>query len=114
MTTTTKSPPARKSPAGKAKNGAGGNGRATSAARSAKNTSAAKKPQAINKPMTKRRMTAEAPGQRKPKPTGGNAQQRKVRALTAPVDEFSMPAGKRSINLAERPKTTTKKSSSRI
>ena len=60
-------------------------------------------------PMT-RRMTAEAPMQRKAKPAAGSAAERKVRALTAPVDEFSMPAGKRSINLAERPKTTTKKS----
>ena len=57
-----------------------------------------------------RRMTAEAPGQRRPKPATTSAQQRKVRALTAPVDEFSMPAGRRSINLAEQPKTTTKKS----
>ncbi len=112
MTTTTKKPPAGKRTTGKAKNGAGGNGRTTTAtaSRSAKRASPARKPTAMKKPMTKRRMTAEAPGQRKPKPTGGNAQQRKVRALTAPVDEFSMPAGKRSINLAERPKTTTKKS----
>ena len=57
-----------------------------------------------------RRMTAEAPTQRKPKPAATNDAERKVRALTAPVDEFSMPAGKRSINLSERPKATTKKS----
>ena len=57
-----------------------------------------------------RRMTAEAPTQRKAKQLKETAQQKKVRALTAPVDEFSMPAGKRSVNLAERPKTTTKKS----
>jgi RNA polymerase primary sigma factor len=59
---------------------------------------------------TKQRATAAPPTQRKAKPVPGNAGDRRVRALTAPVDEFSMPAGKRSINLAERPKTSTKKS----
>ena len=38
------------------------------------------------------------------------AQEKKVRALTAPLDEFSMPAGKRTIDPSEPPKTTTKKS----
>ena len=38
------------------------------------------------------------------------AQEKKVRALTAPLDEFSMPAGKRAIDPSEPPKTTTKKS----
>ena len=33
-----------------------------------------------------------------------------MRALTAAVDEFSMPAGKRPIDLRQRPKTSTKKS----
>ncbi|MXY80007.1 MAG: hypothetical protein F4Y94_10075 [Chloroflexi bacterium] len=55
-------------------------------------------------------MTAEAPTQRKVKTAAKTEAERKVRALTAPVDEFSMPAGKRSINLSQRPKTTTKKS----
>ena len=59
----------------------------------------------------KRRMTADAPTQRnKAKRGNESASERKVRALTAPVDEFSMPAGKRSTALTERPKITTKKS----
>ncbi len=57
-----------------------------------------------------RRATAAPPTQRKSKPAPGSKQDKRVRALTAPVDEFSMPAGKRSIDLAERPKTSTKKS----
>ena len=57
-----------------------------------------------------RRATAAPPTQRKVKPASGSKQDKRVRALTAPVDEFSMPAGKRSIDLAERPKTSTKKS----
>ena len=52
----------------------------------------------VQEQMHDRESTAEAPGQRKP------------RALTAPVDEFSMPVGRRSINLAEQPKRTTRKS----
>ncbi|HJN93111.1 MAG TPA: RNA polymerase sigma factor RpoD [Dehalococcoidia bacterium] len=59
---------------------------------------------------TKQRATAAPPTQRKAKSAPGSAGDRRVRALTAPVDEFSMPAGKRSIDLAERPKTSTKKS----
>ncbi len=57
-----------------------------------------------------RRMTAEAPGQRKPRAVAQSEAEARVRALTAPVDEFSMPAGRRTINLAEQPKRTTKKS----
>ena len=57
-----------------------------------------------------RRVTAEAPGQRKPRAVAQSEQEARVRALTAPVDEFSMPAGRRAINLAEQPKRTTKKS----
>ena len=57
-----------------------------------------------------RRMTAEAPGQRKPRAVAQSEEEARVRALTAPVDEFSMPAGRRTINLAEQPKRTTKKS----
>ena len=57
-----------------------------------------------------RRMTAEAPGQRKPRAVAKSEEEARVRALTAPVDEFSMPAGRRTINLAEQPKRTTKKS----
>ena len=64
---------------------------------------------ALKRSMT-RRATAAPPTQRKPKPVPGSKQDKRVRALTAPVDEFSMPAGKRSIDLAERPKTSTKKS----
>ncbi len=59
---------------------------------------------------SKRRATAAPPTQRKAKPTGGSVQDKRVRALTSPVDEFSMPAGKRSIDLRQRPKTSTKKS----
>ncbi len=57
-----------------------------------------------------RRVTAEAPGQRKPRAIAKSEEEARVRALTAPVDEFSMPAGRRTINLAEQPKRTTKKS----
>ena len=57
-----------------------------------------------------RRVTAEAPGQRKPRAVAQSEEEARVRALTAPVDEFSMPAGRRTINLAEQPKRTTKKS----
>ena len=57
-----------------------------------------------------RRLTAEAPGQRKPRAVAQSEEEARVRALTAPVDEFSMPAGRRTINLAEQPKRTTKKS----
>ena len=57
-----------------------------------------------------RRVTAEAPGQRKPRAVAKSEEEARVRALTAPVDEFSMPAGRRTINLAEQPKRTTKKS----
>ena len=39
-----------------------------------------------------------------------SAANKKVRALTAPLDEFSMPAGRRAIDPSEPPKTTTKKS----
>ncbi len=59
---------------------------------------------------SKRRATAAPPTPRQAKPTGGSAQDKRVRALTSAVDEFSMPAGKRSIDLAQRPKTSTKKS----
>ena len=65
---------------------------------------------AVRRRISGRRATAEAPGQRKPKAAAKTKKDQRVRALTAPVDEFSMPAGRRSINLAERPKTTTKKS----
>ena len=60
--------------------------------------------------MGDRRVTAEAPGQRKPKAVAKSEEEARVRALTAPVDEFSMPAGRRTINLAEQPKQTNKKS----
>ena len=60
--------------------------------------------------MLDRRVTAEAPGQRKPRSVAKSEEEARVRALTAPVDEFSMPAGRRAINLAEQPKRTTKKS----
>ena len=63
----------------------------------------------LKRSMTQR-ATAAPPTQRKPKPAPGSKQDKRVRALTAPVDEFSMPAGKRSIDLAERPKASTKKS----
>ena len=90
--------------------GSGKNGNGTAAKTKAR--ASAKQPASNGRkraPVT-RRMTAEAPMQRKAKPAATTDAERKVRALTAPVDEFSMPAGKRSINLAERPKTTTKKS----
>ena len=64
----------------------------------------------VNEQMQDRRITAEAPGQRKPRAVAKSEDEARVRALTAPVDEFSMPAGRRSINLAEQPKRTTKKS----
>ena len=88
------------------------NGRAVGGRKNGPTTAAKKKraPVAARKRSVTRRMTAEAPTQRKAKQLKETAQQKKVRALTAPVDEFSMPAGKRSVNLAERPKTTTKKS----
>ena len=94
-------------PAPRAKIGAGGDGSGGRRARNggAKGTGSTRK----RAPVT-RRMTAEAPMKRKPKPAAKTDAERKVRALTAPVDEFSMPAGKRTINLAQRPKTTTKKS----
>ena len=94
-------------PAPRAKIGAGGDGSGGRRGRNggAKGTGSTRK----RVPVT-RRMTAEAPMQRKPKPAAKTDRERKVRALTAPVDEFSMPAGKRTINLAQRPKKTTKKS----
>ena len=94
-------------PAPRAKIGAGGDGSGGRRGRNggARGTGSTRK----RAPVT-RRMTAEAPMQRKPKPAAKTDAERKVRALTAPVDEFSMPAGKRTINLAQRPKTTTKKS----
>ena len=94
-------------PAPRAKIGAGGDGSGGRRAWNggAKGTGSTRK----RAPVT-RRMTAEAPMKRKPKPAAKTDAERKVRALTAPVDEFSMPAGKRTINLAQRPKTTTKKS----
>ena len=64
----------------------------------------------VRQQMLDRRITAEAPGQRKPRAIAQSEEEARVRALTAPVDEFSMPAGRRSINLAEEPKRTTKKS----
>ncbi len=64
----------------------------------------------IREQMRDRQITAEAPGQRKPRAVAKSEGEARVRALTAPVDEFSMPAGRRSINLAEQPKRTTKKS----
>ena len=64
----------------------------------------------VRRQMSDRRITAEAPGQRKPRAVAQSEEEARVRALTAPVDEFSMPAGRRSINLAEEPKRTTKKS----
>ena len=127
-TTRTKTTAAEKGAAtatGARRNGAASNGGASSSrsSRASSNGTKAAKPKAVKpkaakeKPVSTRkrapvtrRMTAEAPMQRKPKPKATSDAERKVRALTAPVDEFSMPAGKRSINLAERPKTTTKKS----
>ena len=50
------------------------------------------------------------PGSANSDPRSNKAQDKKVRALTAPLDEFSMPAGKRAIDPSEPPKTTTKKS----
>ena len=64
----------------------------------------------VRQQMLDHRITAEAPGQRKPRAIAKSEEEARVRALTAPVDEFSMPAGRRSINLAEEPKRTTKKS----
>ena len=64
----------------------------------------------VQEQMRDRQITAEAPGQRKPRAVAKSEDEARVRALTAPVDEFSMPAGRRSINLAEQPKRTTKKS----
>ena len=64
----------------------------------------------VKEQMRDRQITAEAPGQRKPRAVAKDEGEARVRALTAPVDEFSMPAGRRSINLAEQPKRTTKKS----
>ena len=64
----------------------------------------------VREQMQDRQITAEAPGQRKPRAVAKSEDEARVRALTAPVDEFSMPAGRRSVNLAEQPKRTTKKS----
>ena len=99
MATSTKKP-TKASPkaAAKPKAGSKGNGRALTS------------PPAKDTRRSRQRATAAPPTQRKAKPTGGSAQDKRVRALTSPVDEFSMPAGKRSIDLAERPKTSTKKS----
>ena len=66
--------------------------------------------QLVRDQLRDRRVTAEAPGQRKPRAVAKSEEEARVRALTAPVDEFSMPAGRRTINLAEQPKRTTKKS----
>ena len=66
--------------------------------------------QLVRNQLGDRRVTAEAPGQRKPRAVAQSEEEARVRALTAPVDEFSMPAGRRTINLAEQPKRTTKKS----
>ena len=68
------------------------------------------RPVARRRRANSQRATAIAPTQRKPRAVGGTSAQKRVRALTAPVDEFSMPAGKRAVDLAERPKSTTKKS----
>ena len=95
------------SSAPRAKIGAGGDG---SGGRRRRNGGAKGSGSTRKRAPVTRRMTAEAPMQRKPKPAAKTDAERKVRALTAPVDEFSMPAGKRTINLAQRPKTTTKKS----
>ena len=95
------------SPAPRAKIGAGGDG---SGGRRRRNGGAKGSGSTRKRAPVTRRMTAEAPMQRKPKPAAKTDRERKVRALTAPVDEFSMPAGKRTINLAQRPKKTTKKS----
>ena len=64
----------------------------------------------VKEQMRDRQITAEAPGQRKPRAVAKDESEARVRALTAPVDEFSMPAGRRTVNLAEQPKRTTKKS----
>ena len=64
----------------------------------------------VREQMQDRQITAEAPGQRKPWAVAKSEEEARVRALTAPVDEFSMPAGRRTVNLAEQPKRTTKKS----
>ena len=64
----------------------------------------------VREQMQDRQITAEAPGQRKPRAVAKSEEEARVRALTAPVDEFSMPAGRRTVNLAEQPKRTTKKS----
>ena len=66
-------------------------------ARNAKDTAAATQAPAKNGSSGSTRRTSKA-------------QEKKVRALTAPLDEFSMPAGKRTIDPREPPKTTTKKS----
>ena len=71
---------------------------------------ASARPVARRRRAASQRATAIAPTQRKPRALGGTTAQKRVRALTAPVDEFSMPAGKRAVDLAERPKSTTKKS----
>ena len=71
---------------------------------------ASTRPVARRRRAPSQRATAIAPTQRKPRAMGGTTAQKRVRALTAPVDEFSMPAGKRAVDLAERPKSTTKKS----
>ena len=74
------------------------------------NHSVGKLRQLVRDQLGDRRVTAEAPGQRKPRAVAKSEEEARVRALTAPVDEFSMPAGRRTINLAEQPKRTTKKS----
>ena len=100
MATTSKTPRA-KAPAQRKASSKGGpkrNGRATTAA-------------AVKDARTSQlRATAAPPSPRQANPTGGSARAKRVRALTAPVDEFAMPAGKRSLDLAQRPKPSTKKS----
>ena len=64
----------------------------------------------VKEQMRDRQITSEAPGQRKPRAVAKDESEARVRTLTAPVDELSMPAGRRTISLAGQPKRTTEKS----
>ena len=77
---------------------------------SAKNGKTASASARSKSPAPKRKGGEKSPAAKPRLSKAERERQAKVRALLSPVDEFSMPAGKRRIDLGERPKLTTKKS----
>ena len=92
--------------------------KATKSPNKAKKTAPPTKGRSTRSSSNTARRAKDAAASQAPAKNGGSgstrrtskAQEKKVRALTAPLDEFSMPAGKRTIDPSEPPKTTTKKS----